>query len=68
VYYLPFKLSRQSALGYMPTRMGRSVTEDDNGDPMTLEDAVSSAREIVDQLRARWKQIGMPIEGPCTGR
>jgi len=38
------------------------MADDDPDDEMTLEDAVSSAQEIVDQLRARWKESGLPIE------
>ncbi len=29
---------------------------------MTVEDAVSSAQDIVDQLRSRWRESGLPIE------
>ncbi len=38
------------------------MSEDDPDDPMTLDDAVSSAQDIVDQLRSRWKERGLPIE------
>jgi hypothetical protein len=38
------------------------MSEDDPDDPMTLDDAVSSAQDIVDQLRSRWKESGLPIE------
>ncbi len=38
------------------------MPEDDPDDPMTLEDAVSSAQDIVDQLRSRWELSGLPIE------
>ncbi len=38
------------------------MSEDDPEEPMTLEDAVSSAQDIVDQLRARWKESGLPVE------
>ncbi len=38
------------------------MSEDDPEKPMTLEDAVSSAQDIVDQLRSRWKESGVPIE------
>jgi hypothetical protein len=36
--------------------------EDDSDRPMTLEDAVASAQDIIDQLRSRWREDGMPIE------
>jgi hypothetical protein len=38
------------------------MADEDSDDPMTLEDAVESAQDIVDQLRARWKHSGLPIE------
>ncbi len=38
------------------------MSKDDADRPMTLEDAVSSAQDIVDQLRGRWRESGLPIE------
>ncbi len=38
------------------------MSKDDADRPMTLEDAVSSAQDIVDQLRSRWRESGLPIE------
>jgi hypothetical protein len=38
------------------------MAEGDRDRPMTLEDAVSSAQDIEDQLRSRWKESGLPIE------
>jgi hypothetical protein len=36
--------------------------DDDFNRPMTLEDAVSSAQDIIDQLRNRWRESGLPVE------
>lgn len=37
------------------------MTED--GDrPMTTDEVISSANEIVDQLRTRWRESGLPME------
>ncbi len=38
------------------------MSNDDPERPMTLEDAVASAQEIVDQLRSKWRESGLPIE------
>jgi hypothetical protein len=38
------------------------VSDDDPDSPMTLEDAIASAQDIVDQLRSKWRDSGLPIE------
>jgi hypothetical protein len=39
------------------------MSDDDDPDrPLTLEDAVASAQDIVDQLRSKWRDSGLPIE------
>jgi hypothetical protein len=38
------------------------MSDDDPDRVMTLEDAVASAQDIVDQLRSRWRESGLPIE------
>jgi hypothetical protein len=48
--------------GVTSSAIGVPMSDEDSDDPMTLEDAVSSAQEVIDQLRTRWKETGMPIE------
>jgi hypothetical protein len=38
------------------------MSDEDSDGPMTLDDAVSSAQDIVDQLRAHWKESGLAPE------
>jgi hypothetical protein len=38
------------------------MAEDDPDSPMTAEDVVSSAQDIVDQLRSKWRESGFPSE------
>jgi hypothetical protein len=37
------------------------MAEDDSDAPMSDEDVISSAQEIVDQLRTRWRESGLPV-------
>ena len=38
------------------------MSEDDPDTPMSLEEIVASAQDIVDQLRDRWRENGFPID------
>ena len=39
-----------------------SMAEDDPDSPMTVENVVSSAQDVVDQLRSKWRENGFPSE------
>jgi len=37
------------------------MAEDDSDQPMSADEMIASAQEIVDQLRERWRESGLPI-------
>jgi hypothetical protein len=37
------------------------MAEDDSDTPMSADDMIASAQEIVDQLRDRWRESGLPV-------
>ncbi len=37
------------------------MAEDDSDRPMTTDEVISSAQQIVDQLRDRWRESGLPV-------
>jgi hypothetical protein len=38
------------------------MAEDDSDQPMSPDEVISSAQEIVDQLRSKWRESGLPVE------
>jgi hypothetical protein len=37
------------------------MSEDDSDGPMSADEVIASAQEIVDQLRERWRESGLPV-------
>ncbi len=37
------------------------MAEDDSDQPMSADEMIASAQEIIDQLRDRWRESGLPI-------
>jgi hypothetical protein len=37
------------------------MAEDDSDQPMSADEMIASAHEIIDQLRDRWRESGLPI-------
>jgi hypothetical protein len=37
------------------------MAEDDSEKPMSPDEVIASAQQIVDQLRERWRESGLPI-------
>ena len=37
------------------------MSEDDSNGPMSADEVIASAQEIVDQLRERWRESGLPV-------
>ena len=37
------------------------MSEDNSDGPMSADEVIASAQEIVDQLRERWRESGLPV-------